>query len=378
MKKAITISIPEPCHEDWNEMTPTEKGRFCDQCTKEVVDFTSQSDEQIIKHLEHNTKLCGRFRASQLDRKLQLERKEGFSLAPWAASLLLPISMMAHSATSTENSKSPESYISLGIGSRSGDRIQITTTGVVTDTEGNPLRNVKITVKESGKTEWTNRKGAFKIVSLDRETLVFEKEGFRLYEDKRGVKSEAINIELITPICELPQEEEKTITVRRTVGMIASEVEVETEDKAKPFEVSGTVTDESGLPLPGANVIVNGTSRGTQTDFDGHYEINAEIGETLVFSYVGFETKKITISKEAKKIDSLLVPLETQAVLGIVVTGGISVDYTEPPETPQERRIRLEEQEKAYANELEYKRIKQERKKAARKLRRAKRRKNRN
>ena len=156
MKKAITISIPEPCHEDWNEMTPTEKGRFCDQCTKEVVDFTSQSDEQIIKHLEHNDKLCGRFRASQLDRKLQLERKEGFSFAPWAASLLLPISMMAHSATSKENSTSPESYISLSIGSRSGDRIQITTTGVVTDTDGNPLQNVKITVKESRKTEWTN------------------------------------------------------------------------------------------------------------------------------------------------------------------------------------------------------------------------------
>ena len=203
-----------------------------------------------------------------------------------------------------------------------------------------------------------------------------------MYEDKRGVKSEAINIELITPICELPQEEEKTVTVRRTVGMIVSEVEVEdeveSEDKAMSFEVSGTVTDESGLPLPGANVIVKGTTRGAQTDFDGKYTIEVAEGQKLVFSYVGYNTQEIEIS-ENKKIEEVSMVMNDAMLGEIIVVGGmISTGYSPPPETPEERRIRLEKQKKAYANELEYKRIKQERKRAARKLRRAKRRKNQN
>src|SRR5699024_6627859 len=54
--------------------------------------------------------------------------------------------------------------------------------------------------------------------------------------------------------------------------------------------ITGTVTDEQGLPLPGVNVIVKGTSKGTATDLDGEYEITAEQGQTLEFSFLGFET----------------------------------------------------------------------------------------
>jgi TonB-linked SusC/RagA family outer membrane protein len=60
--------------------------------------------------------------------------------------------------------------------------------------------------------------------------------------------------------------------------------------------VSGTVTDENNQPLPGATVIVEGTNRGTSTDFDGRYSINAAQGETLAFSYVGYATQKVSIS----------------------------------------------------------------------------------
>ncbi len=58
--------------------------------------------------------------------------------------------------------------------------------------------------------------------------------------------------------------------------------------------VSGTVTEENG-PLPGANVIIKGTSTGTQTDFDGNYSIQASATDVLVFSFVGFTTKEITV-----------------------------------------------------------------------------------
>lgn len=59
--------------------------------------------------------------------------------------------------------------------------------------------------------------------------------------------------------------------------------------------ISGTVTDDQGEPLIGASVMVKGTSRGTATDLDGNYEINAKIGETLVFSYVGYVASEVKV-----------------------------------------------------------------------------------
>jgi len=64
---------------------------------------------------------------------------------------------------------------------------------------------------------------------------------------------------------------------------------------AQEKTVSGTVLDEDGLPLPGVNVIEQGTSNGTQTNFDGEYSISVEDGDVIVFSYVGFTTKNVTV-----------------------------------------------------------------------------------
>ncbi len=59
--------------------------------------------------------------------------------------------------------------------------------------------------------------------------------------------------------------------------------------------ITGTVTDADGSPLPGATVVVQGTSTGVTTDFDGNYSINASSGDVLSFSYVGYQTVEITV-----------------------------------------------------------------------------------
>ncbi len=65
---------------------------------------------------------------------------------------------------------------------------------------------------------------------------------------------------------------------------------------AQAQTVTGTVTEQGG-PLPGANVIVKGTSNGTTTDFDGSYTLNnVSANATLVFSYVGFTTKEVAVA----------------------------------------------------------------------------------
>ena len=64
---------------------------------------------------------------------------------------------------------------------------------------------------------------------------------------------------------------------------------------AQEKTVTGVVSDELG-PIAGANVVVEGTTRGTTTDFDGKYTIKAKQGEVLVFSYTGKKTAKITVA----------------------------------------------------------------------------------
>ena len=60
--------------------------------------------------------------------------------------------------------------------------------------------------------------------------------------------------------------------------------------------VSGSVTDESGVPLPGVNVVIKGTETGTSTDFDGNYSISVSDSDILIFSFVGFTDKELEVS----------------------------------------------------------------------------------
>jgi len=61
------IRLPEPCQEDWNLMTPNERGRHCDQCSKTVVDFTGWQPAEIIFYLQTHSGACGRFGRNQLE-----------------------------------------------------------------------------------------------------------------------------------------------------------------------------------------------------------------------------------------------------------------------------------------------------------------------
>lgn len=66
---ACQIIVPEPCQEDWSQMTPVEKGRHCDACCKTVVDFTGWSVRNIADFLrkKQSERVCGRFRSEQLN-----------------------------------------------------------------------------------------------------------------------------------------------------------------------------------------------------------------------------------------------------------------------------------------------------------------------
>ncbi|MCL5127965.1 TonB-dependent receptor [Algibacter sp. L4_22] len=66
--------------------------------------------------------------------------------------------------------------------------------------------------------------------------------------------------------------------------------------------VNGVVVDESGVPLPGATIVLKGTSTGASTDFDGLFSIQAAIGQTLQISFVGYESKDVVIASTELKV----------------------------------------------------------------------------
>jgi Ca-activated chloride channel family protein len=86
---------------------------------------------------------------------------------------------------------------------------------------------------------------------------------------------------------------------------------------AQEKTITGVVSDKLG-PLPGANVVIKGTTRGTQTDFDGKYSIKAKEGETLVFSFTGYNSKTVKV----KKATTINVVLDSGVTLDEVVVVG--------------------------------------------------------
>src|SRR5690606_30044888 len=90
---------------------------------------------------------------------------------------------------------------------------------------------------------------------------------------------------------------------------------------AQEKTITGTVTSaDDGLPLPGASVMVEGTTKGTQTDLDGKYSITANQGENLVFSFLGMANQVITVGA-SNVVDVKLSPDNTM-IQEIKIEGG--------------------------------------------------------
>lgn len=124
--KKVNYKIEEPCHADWDQMKPEAKGRFCESCSKTVVDFSSMSDFSIVNYLENNKdqSVCGRFEEKQLDRTYLLPKAHypafGFDLK--AVALGLALSTFSALPSQAQNSAITEQHDSI-------DEVRVVTQG---------------------------------------------------------------------------------------------------------------------------------------------------------------------------------------------------------------------------------------------------------
>ncbi len=192
MRKVISVSIPEPCHEDWNKMTQKEKGRHCNVCEKTVVDFTNKTDEQIVKTFESNGKLCGHFKTNQLDRELVFSRKSKNSYRSMAASGLLAFLALNSFKSKAQNQPLlPKTELIKSVNHIKG---KIATsvlkehviTGTILDENDLPLPGANVIVKGASIGTTTDFDGNFK---LKVEKGVILEVSFIGYETKEVVVS---------------------------------------------------------------------------------------------------------------------------------------------------------------------------------------------
>ncbi len=193
MTSKLSLSIPTPCHENWDAMTPELQGRYCGQCSKTVVDFTLMTDGQILEALKKQTgSTCGRFATEQLQRPLQQPlQPKWYMHGVWKymiSALLFGKSIDAKSQhtkgkVAVERTKAgnaadsinndvveKEMNIRLGMLGTKVDLKQKKYTLIVTSETGAPISNANISFKHSNKNTVTDAKGkAIVTANIDSE-----------------------------------------------------------------------------------------------------------------------------------------------------------------------------------------------------------------
>lgn len=205
MKSPFSISVKKPCSENFDTFSITEKGGFCSSCTKEVIDFTTMTDSELIAHLsDGNKNTCGRFKKSQLKSYVPMKSYTsnnnlvsrgiavmGFSLLSLCAVSNAQAQEVASNdqPIKTEVSSTPETMV-MG-------RIAVqkhTVKGTVLDEQDLPLAGVNVILKGTTEGVVTDFNGKFEFPTPieDGGILLFSYLGYETKEYKIAKGSEDI------------------------------------------------------------------------------------------------------------------------------------------------------------------------------------------
>jgi hypothetical protein len=196
--KKIHLSIPEPCHENWDAMTPADKGRFCASCQKAVIDFTNMSDRQIAEFFKTSHSVCGRFYQEQLDRDIRIPKKR----IPWVR-YFFQFSLPAFLVSIKASAQKHRTLI--------GDTIYCTPimdktampapeenkiiSGQILDDKGNKISFATVSIKDTKIAVQADVEGMFKISAPLNSTLVFSAVGYNSKEI--SLNAQATNLTVI-------------------------------------------------------------------------------------------------------------------------------------------------------------------------------------
>lgn len=170
--KRIQLKVSSPCHENWDAMTPAEKGRFCNACQKQVIDFTGMSDAQLVAFFKKTSSgsACGRFIQDQLNRDIVIPQRR----IPWLryfVGLLIPAVLTASRATG-QLPKPAGSPVMVTDRRLMGDTVLALCpeeagriiTGRIIDEEEKPIAHVSVAIEGAGVSTITDVLGYFRLI----------------------------------------------------------------------------------------------------------------------------------------------------------------------------------------------------------------------
>ncbi len=179
MQKRISLSIPKPCHEDWNNMQPSEQGRFCLSCQKQVVDFTQMSDAELFNFFSKTKEqhVCGRTHTAQLDtvisKPVEPKKKKLWYVQYFSMLLMLlnKPSAQAQVKPPVESKPVDKRRTSMGAVAILPVAQPRVVTGKVTNEKGEPIPGALIVIKDAKTGATCNDSGNFSIRVLPTDIL---------------------------------------------------------------------------------------------------------------------------------------------------------------------------------------------------------------
>lgn len=212
MPKRIQLAVDNPCHENWENMSPSEKGRFCGSCQKQVIDFTNMTDAQVAIFFKKPStgSVCGRFMQDQLEREIELPRKR----IPWIKyffTVAIPAFLVSRSAA--QETKSPikgetkavtscdRSPVLMGkiILPGPAEPVLPVIRGTVLDPYGKPIIGASIIIKGTTRGFSADADGNFSLTNVDAKediVLVASAIGYKTQEIKVNSQNNTTDIKL--------------------------------------------------------------------------------------------------------------------------------------------------------------------------------------
>lgn len=223
--KKIELSIPKPCHEDWNTMTPEGRGRFCASCHKTVIDFSQMSDSQIADFFKKpKESVCGHFSNSQLNRVIDVPKKR----IPWVRyffTIALPAFLFSLKAGAQGEVRS-KGRVAVKTQPDKKEQCEVTTEvvmetktlkGKVVGENGDPIPFVSVFIVDSQLGTQTNSEGIFELKHSVNKVVDIQISAVG-YESKILSTEEFRTNELVT-ISLTPRVQGE---IQVTVGMVAA------------------------------------------------------------------------------------------------------------------------------------------------------------
>ncbi|VVV01394.1 carboxypeptidase-like regulatory domain-containing protein [Mesonia oceanica] len=204
------LNIPKPCHEDWQQMSPTQKGKFCASCRKEVIDFTKLSSTEIARKTKNATQLCGRFTQSQLKQEYISPSQNRLNRLGIALGLGSIVAIAQPGFAQKKNAKevkvqTQKDYQLQGevaLTTQANDSISIN--GIVKDEDGTPLPGVNVVQQNTTNGTHTNFVGNFSINISEED---FNSEAYLIFsfvgmqQAVIRIQEKSMNIALKKDVC---------------------------------------------------------------------------------------------------------------------------------------------------------------------------------